>query len=301
VVIATDKFGNAVPGEVVAFRVTAGGGTVSPPSRTTLADGRAAARWTLGGEVDVENRVIASRPDGSLAVAFSSLSTRPISALRFAEHVLVVDSAQTLTPSITLLDASGVPVPGASASFNTRNVAIATAGSGTVTGSKSGQTFVIATSSDNPNASDSAIVLVAGAGKPAVILSMPRFDLRADTTFTVSLIVDSRSSSVGVGAATLQVVWNPSVLTLLSDETGSANALVDVNKSAAATGVATIAMASSSGLTGPAEIRRLTFRASVFSGRTGSVSVDVIDMAAATTFANLVSQTVSGVYPLRIR
>jgi hypothetical protein len=300
VVLATDKFGNPVPGQTVAFTVTAGGGTVSPASRSTLADGRAAAQWTLGNLLDVQNLASAALPDGSLPVAFSTLSTRPVAAVRFVEHVLVVDSAQTIMPAIALLDVAGNNVPGATVSLATRNVNVATAGSGTATGSKSGQTFLVATSTDNSVLRDSAVLIVASAGKPAVFLTMPRFDLKGDTTFTVSVMVDSRSPTVAIGAATLQVVWNPSVVSFVSQQAGSSTAFVDINTNAAA-GVAAIAMVSSAGITGTAEIRRLTFKASTVVGRAGSLSVDVIDMAAATTFANLVAQTVSAVYPVRIR
>jgi hypothetical protein len=300
VVIAKDKFGNAVPGQAVVFTVTAGGGTVSPATRTTLADGRAAARWTVGPDVEVQNTATAALSNGSLSVPFSLLSTRPIAAVRFAEHVLVVDSGQTINPAISLMDSTGSGVAGATAAFTTRDLGVATAGSGSVTGSKSGQTFLVATSVDNQNARDSAVVLVGGGGKPVVFLTMPRFDLKTDSTFTVSLVVDSRSPTA-IGAATLQVVWDPAVVTLLNEQAGSTTALVAVNTTAAVSGSATIAMISSAGVTGPVEVRRLTFKASSVAGRTGSISVHVADMAAATTFANLAPVTVSGLYPVRIR
>jgi hypothetical protein len=60
-------------------------------------------------------------------------------------------------------------------------------------------------------------------------------------------------------------------------------------------------MASTSGLTGPVELRRITFRASAVAGRTGLLTVDVADISAAGTFFNLTGQTVSGSYPLKTR
>ena len=300
VVLAADKFGNPVSGQSVTFAVTGGGGTVSPTTRQTLPDGRAAARWTIGTEIGVSNTATAASPDGSMTVGFTTLSTRPVVTVRFADHVFVVDSASSVTPAVSLLDASGDPVPGATATMAVRNVAVANAGA-SLTGLRSGQTFAIATSLDNSAARDSAVLLVSGAGKPAVLLTVPRFDLKADTTFTVSLIIDPRSASVPVGSATLQVVWNPSVLTFVSEQAVASNALVDVNAAATATGVLGIAMASSAGFTGPVELRRITFKASSIAGRTGVLSVDVADLAAAGTFVNLTGQTVSGSYPLRIR
>jgi hypothetical protein len=300
VVLAADQFGNPVANQAVTFSVTAGGGSVSPPSRLTLADGRAATRWTLGPEIGISNTATAARPDGSLSVTFATTSTRPVAQVRFAEHVIVVDSGSSLTPAISLVDASGNPVPGATATLVVRNVGVASAGT-SITGTRSGQTFAVATSFDNSSAKDSAVLIVSGAGKPAVLLSVPRFDLKADTTFTVSLIIDSRSASTPVGSATLQVVWNTSVLAFVGEQAVAGSALVDVNSSATANGVLTVGMASSSGVTGPTEIRRITFKASAVANQTGLISVDVADIASAGTFVNLTGQTVSGSYPVRIR
>lgn len=300
VVLAEDQFGNPVGNQSVNFAVTSGGGSVSPPNRQTLPDGRAAARWTIGSDVGVVNTATASRSDGSLVVTFTTTATRPVAIVRFAEHVIVVDSGSSIAPTVSLLDASGDPVPGAVATMAVRNTGVASAGS-SITGTRSGQTFAVATSLDNSGARDSAMLIVTGAGKPAVFLSVPRFDLKADTTFTVSLLVDSRSASVPVGSATLQVVWNPSVLTFVSEQSVASSALVDVNSSATANGVLTVGVASSAGLTGATELRRITFKASSTTNRSGILSVEVADIAAAGTFVNLSGQTVSGSYPLRIR
>jgi hypothetical protein len=300
VVRATDQFGNPVGNQAVTFSATAGGGSVSPASRLTLNDGRAAARWTIGPEIGVSNTATASRPDGSLTVSFATTSTHPVTTVRFADHVMVVDSGSSLTPAIDFLDPSGNPVPGATAAMSVRNASIASAGS-SLTGLRSGQTFVLAGSLDNSSARDSAVLLVTGAGKPAVFIDVPRFDLKADTTFTVSLFIDSRSATA-VGSATLQVVWNTSLLTFINEEAVTlTNTLVDVNTSAAASGVLTVGVASTSGLTGAVALRRITFRASSVAGRSGALRVDVADLSAAGTFANLTGQTVSGSYPLGIR
>jgi adhesin/invasin len=51
VVQVVDQDGNAVVGAAVTWVVTAGGGTLSPTTGTTDADGRAATTWTLGASV----------------------------------------------------------------------------------------------------------------------------------------------------------------------------------------------------------------------------------------------------------
>jgi hypothetical protein len=47
-----DRFGNTVPGALVAWTVRSGGGALSPPTSTTDAGGVARAQWTLGTWLD---------------------------------------------------------------------------------------------------------------------------------------------------------------------------------------------------------------------------------------------------------
>ncbi|HET7603516.1 MAG TPA: Ig-like domain-containing protein [Gemmatimonadales bacterium] len=61
-VAVKDQFGNAVAGTSVAWAVTAGGGTIAPPSSTTSANGVAAAVLTLGPAVGA-NTATATVPD----------------------------------------------------------------------------------------------------------------------------------------------------------------------------------------------------------------------------------------------
>jgi hypothetical protein len=233
-------------------------------------------------------------------VTFSTVTAQAVASLRFSEAVLVVDSSETKTPTLTARDASGAPVCASNATLTSRNFTVATAGGTTVTGARSGQTFLIGTSTENSAIRDSALVIVAQVGKPAVTVSMPRFDLKSDTTFTVSLLVDSRSTTTRVGAATLQIAWSPDVLTYVGDQAGAVNALVDVNSSAATGGLLTIGMATANGLTGSSDIRQLTFKAAA-AGKVGQLSITIVEMSAAGTFASLTEQTVGGSYPLRIR
>lgn len=50
-VLVRDAYGNPVPGVQVAWSVGGGGGSVSPPTSTTSAQGIARAQWTLGGSL----------------------------------------------------------------------------------------------------------------------------------------------------------------------------------------------------------------------------------------------------------
>jgi hypothetical protein len=299
VVKAVDQFGNPVSGQTVHFAVTAGGGTLSPIDVTTGADGRAATRWTMGAATDTPNTMTATA--GGVSVTFSTVTTRPLGELRIASHVMVVDSSGTITPVVTIVDATGAAVPGASYSLLTRTPSVASVGSTTVTGLRAGQTILVVTATDNPLVSDSAVVIVGKVGSPVVTMNVPRLDLKADTIFTVSLFVDMRSATTKLGAATLQVVWDPAVLTFVSEAAGSAPISVVANSSTAASGSLTVALASADGAAGVSEVRRVTFKAASTAGKTGSLAVHVADISAAESLANLIAVTVSGSYPLRIR
>jgi adhesin/invasin len=302
VVRVSDQFGNPVAGQTINFTVTRGAGIVSPSSRQTLADGRAAARWTLGPDVDSTNIVVAARPDGSFPVTFSTVATRAIASVRFAERFLIVDSLASITPAVTAFDQGGSAVNGASISLMARAASIATTTATTVTGARAGQTILVARATDNPAATDSALVIVGNAGAPVVRLTMPGFELKADTTFTVSLIVDMRSSPTTIGATTMHVVWDPSVLTFVSQVDGS-TAGSTTNTSSVGTGSLTFAYASAGGVGGAIELKKITFRASATVGRSGTLTANVVDMSAGPSsgFANLAPMTVSGLFPVRIR
>jgi hypothetical protein len=104
-VLVSDAFGNLKPGAAVAFAVTAGGGTVTPPSAVTDANGRAAAKFMTGSAVGVANTATAT-VSGVTPVAFTTtttalirnltmktyatfVSTQPIAALDNADNVTV--------------------------------------------------------------------------------------------------------------------------------------------------------------------------------------------------------------------
>src|SRR4051812_25063129 len=66
-----DQHGDGVPGEVVTFAVTAGGGSVDPASDTTDADGIATTSWQLGPQPGT-NTLLASYHDRSIAINATS-------------------------------------------------------------------------------------------------------------------------------------------------------------------------------------------------------------------------------------
>lgn len=296
-----DQFGNAVTGATVAFAVTSGGGTVSPATVTTSANGLAAARWTLGAAPQTLNTATATLAGlASPTVTFSTTTGTAVSAVRMSAKLFVIDSLATITPGVTAFDAQGIAIANAGITLAARLPTALTISGATVTGAHAGQTFLVATSTDNPNAMDSALVVVANIGAPVVTAALQRFDLKTDTIFTVSVVVDMRTGTEKLGAATLQVTWDPTLLIYQSDAEGSANVGATINSTSTATGSYTMTMANTTGFGGAVEIRKLTFKAASTVGKTGSLSVAVLDLTGI-ALTNFLAKTVSLSFPIKTR
>jgi glucose/arabinose dehydrogenase len=125
----TDRYGNLVPGFMVAWSVEAGGGSITPASVTTSALGRAEAAWVLGDRLDVVHTATAS--GGSLPVVrFTATPRLPAGATvsRDGDSPLtaVAGSAIAEPIAVRVRLADGHPVRGASVAWTTGS------GSGTV-------------------------------------------------------------------------------------------------------------------------------------------------------------------------
>jgi hypothetical protein len=96
VVRVEDQYGNGVPGHQVGFSVTSGGGSVSPATANTGANGRAATRWTLGVSLGTQTADAATSPGvpGS-PVGFTATATN-LSLLAIAPDTLVEGATATL-------------------------------------------------------------------------------------------------------------------------------------------------------------------------------------------------------------
>lgn len=77
-VLVHDSYGNAVPDVSVTFTVTQGGGSVSPTTATTRADGTAAAAWTVGGPYGSAQTLQATAAGLSTPASFSATLLRPV-------------------------------------------------------------------------------------------------------------------------------------------------------------------------------------------------------------------------------
>jgi hypothetical protein len=302
-VVVTDQFGNPKSGELVTFAVTAGGGTVSPPSTTTGFDGMAAARWTVGAAVNVLNSATATRAGlATSPVAFDVTTTQAlVAAVAIAgARVVVLDSGASMPVALVARDAGGDTLVGTPFTLVSRSPA-ATVANGIVTGALRGTTFVVGSSVQTPSAHDSILVTVAVPGAPVVITDLARVDIKTDTTLTMGLVVDMRASGAKLGAATIQVAWDPTLLTYVSDADGGSGAGAVVNTANTPSGALTISMASSNGFSGAVQLRQITFKAASVAGQTGRLSLIVSELTSASSFISFLSNTVAAIYPLITR
>jgi hypothetical protein len=127
-----DRLGGAVAGRQVTFTVFSGGGSVSPATVTTGADGTAAAAWTMGTDASALQQVVASVAGNSAAQAqFSATAVAgpPAGATIFAgnNQTGAAGAAVPTRPSVRVVDAFGNPVAGATVTFTV------TTGGGSVT------------------------------------------------------------------------------------------------------------------------------------------------------------------------
>lgn len=120
----TNRVGGPVPGAVVSFSVTAGGGTVTPTD-TTDSNGVASAAWTLGGAAGVNTVSAAVIDDQKTPMSWVTGNPATFSIQAFQALVPVQGDAQTaqilsplpVAPSVKLVDSAGNPRPGVVVTF----------------------------------------------------------------------------------------------------------------------------------------------------------------------------------------
>lgn len=124
VVQVNDSFAHPIAGVDVSFAVTQGGGSVSPASTTSDAQGQAAVVWTLGSAAGanaltatVTGTGISGNPAsfGATAVAAGSLATVAVSA--GDGETGLAGFALNEPPAVVLKDGSGAPIAGATVNF----------------------------------------------------------------------------------------------------------------------------------------------------------------------------------------
>lgn len=130
-VVVRNEAGEGLPGVVVTFAITSGGGTLTGAVDTTDAEGIATVgSWTLGKELG-ENTLTAT-VEGLDPVVFKAQATAgaPSGLALYAGRGQSVPAGRTVPtpPAVRVTGAHGLPVAGATVNFSV------TAGEGTVTG-----------------------------------------------------------------------------------------------------------------------------------------------------------------------
>ncbi len=121
VVRALDRLNNPVVSTSVSFTVASGGGSASPASGNTNAQGRASTTWTLGTSTDVAQQLDATHADGAPAASFSATANAaaPGSTEKIQGDAQTGAAATALPDSIVvrIVDAFGNPVAGQTVNF----------------------------------------------------------------------------------------------------------------------------------------------------------------------------------------
>jgi hypothetical protein len=282
----------------VSFAVTAGGGSVSPASAVTDAQGRAASRFVTDPKIGVNTATATIA--GSAPVTFTLTTVAgPAKTLSIKERIVIVDAGQRVTPTITAVDANGNVVPNTQIDFAARTPSVVTLTSdGGIVGIGLAQTFVVASSSLT---SDSILVVVTAPNGPVLETDLSRLDIAHDTSFTIPVVIDMRTSGEKLGATTVTIRWDPSQLTMVSQVDGSTGVGALVNANGAPQGVLTLAVASATGFPGRIELRRITFKAASTVGKAGKLQLSASEVSGAGTFTDLLSRTTAVTYPLSTR
>ncbi|HEX8391893.1 MAG TPA: Ig-like domain-containing protein [Longimicrobium sp.] len=127
-----DRLNAPVAGMSVGFAVTGGGGSITPPTAITDANGIAAATWTLGAAAGT-NTVQATFQGSSIApVTFtaqgSTTVTTAINVVAGNNQAAMVNTNVPVAPSVIVTTAGGTALAGRTVNFAVRS------GGGTVTG-----------------------------------------------------------------------------------------------------------------------------------------------------------------------
>ena len=303
---AVDALGNGVAGVTVTFAVSGAGSTISTTSRITDANGYAGVLLTVSTTPGQQATVTATASGLNTLTFVTNTVTGPPARLQITSpRVVVIDQGGTTTLTTSMTDAAGNPISTATGvNYISRTTSVASvSSSGVVTGLAAGQSIIVAQSAAVPSVRDSMLVVVAVPGGVVVLTDLMRFDLKADTTFTVGIFVDMRSSGEKLGSTRLQLTWNPATLIYQSDAEGAAGVGATVNSSTAvAGGVLTLAVANATGFAGNVEVRRITFRASATTGRTTALVLGASELnGISPAFTDLKPKTIAVTHPIITR
>jgi len=210
--------------------------------------------------------------------------TGPMAKVRFAKGLAQTVVGSAVTVGATASDANGNAISAATFTYTSRNTNIATvSAAGAITGVATGQVVIVARSSDAGSSTffeDSLLAVVGDPTGPVLLSSIDRFEYRTDTTITVSIFADMRTTSTKLGSTTVDLNWNPAQLIYQSTANGASGAAPTVNTSGAVNGHIRLAIADATGFAGNVELLRITFK-TASSAATGTFALTAPEMTAA--------------------
>lgn len=300
-----DVNGNAVAssGRTVTWSVTGeSGGAFNPATSQTLASGAALTSYTTGTSIGTPYTLTALDASGFTgSVSLTNAAGSPAAVSWTPGHIVVTDTAYATAGLFIATNQFGRVIGLPQLTYTSRTPSAASvSAAGVVAPLARGQTMIVASATANSSATDSALFAIATPGGPVVRTDLSRFDLRHDTTFTVTVIADMRSATL-LGAATVELSWDPTVLKYVSDAEAGSGVGALVGSANAANGSLVLTAASASGLGGTVQLRNVTFLVNSTTGRTGSLTLHVTELSAATSFTSLLATTLPISYPLVIR
>jgi hypothetical protein len=300
-----DANSNAVAssGRTVTWSVSGeSGGAFNPASSQTSATGAALTSYTTGTSIGTPYTLTALDASGLTGSASLSNVAGALASVTWVPgHIVVTDTAYATAGLFTATNQFGRAIGLPPLTYTSRTpTAASVSPAGVVAPLARGQSMIVASAIANPAATDSALFGIATPGAPVVRTDLSRFDLRHDTTLTVTVIVDMRSATL-LGAATVELSWNPAVLKYVSDAEAGSGVGALVGSANAANGSLVLSAASASGFGGTVQLRNVTFLVNSTTGRTGSLTLLVTELAAATSFTSLLPTTLAISYPLVIR
>jgi hypothetical protein len=219
VVRLVDTAGTGVPGRTVTWAVSVGGGSVSPETDISDADGVASTRWTLGpdaganavraviaGAAFVTFTAVGTSGDGGGGGSVPSASRSTVSA----DPTSIPAGTGTSAITVTVLDEQGTPVQGATVSLqasgsgNTLTQPSGTTGpdgttSGTLSSAAAGTISVSATVNGSVPLTQTAQVTVTEAPRAKVdhfVFRLQPHDVHEDERFLIEVALSDAEGNV---------------------------------------------------------------------------------------------------------
>lgn len=256
----------AMSGVAVSLSVTGATGWVQLTSFTPTAASLRFIPGSLGSGLYHATLTAQSTNGGTSSIPVQLTLRRPYS-LSYGgptQRVNQVDPAQALVLPLVVRDTAGNPTAFPT-TLTSRSPSVATvAPTGTVTGVREGQAWVVAQLEGEGDAADSVFVNVTRGPGPVLRTDLTTLDITRGTTLTVELQLDTRGATVA--GAQLVLTWPstgdpPGMLSYQSFVAGGVgNPQVTID---AARGTARVSLASATGMTGVIPVARFTLTANV--------------------------------------